>query len=88
MLALTDVPLLPTGAALLCVHGADDDVVPVEQSRRYAAAATAAGDPVEVRVVDGGHMELIDPAGPAWRVVRDWLARRRGGEGRGTTLVP
>jgi acetyl esterase/lipase len=71
------VRLLPTGAAVLCVHGAGDDVVPVQQSERYAAAATAAGDAVEVRVVPGDHMVLIDPAGDAWTAVRDWLGDRR-----------
>ena len=71
------VALLPTGAAVLCVHGAGDDVVPVEQSERYAAAAAAAGDRVELRVVPGDHMTLIDPASSAWATVRDWLARGR-----------
>jgi hypothetical protein len=28
---------------------------------------------VEVRVVAGDHMALIDPAEPPWRLVRDWL---------------
>jgi acetyl esterase/lipase len=67
------VRLLPTGARVLCVHGEQDDVVPVRQSERYAAAARAAGDTVEVRVVPGDHMVLIDPRAPAWRTVRDWL---------------
>jgi fermentation-respiration switch protein FrsA (DUF1100 family) len=68
------VRLLPTGARVLCVHGAADDVVPPRQSERYATAARAAGDAVDVRVVPGDHMGLIDPRGPAWRQVRDWLA--------------
>jgi acetyl esterase/lipase len=68
------VRLLPTGARVLCVHGSGDDVVPVGQSERYAAAARAAGDPVEVRVVPGDHMALIDPGGAPWRVVREWLS--------------
>jgi acetyl esterase/lipase len=71
------VALLPTGLPVLCVHGAADDVVPVEQSRRYAAAATAAGDRVEVRVVPGDHMQVIDPASDGWRTVRTWMADRR-----------
>jgi dipeptidyl aminopeptidase/acylaminoacyl peptidase len=76
--AATDpVRLLPTGAALLCVHGAADDVVPVQQSERYARAAAAAGDAVEVRVLPGDHMTLIDPASDAWRTVRAWLAHGR-----------
>jgi acetyl esterase/lipase len=71
------VRLLPTGAAVLCVHGAADDVVPVEQSERYATAAAAAGDRVELRVVPGDHMVLIDPASHAWATVRAWLAHGR-----------
>lgn len=71
------VRLLPSGAAVLCVHGAEDDVVPLSQSERYREAAVAAGDQVELRVVGGDHMALIDPTGYGWRVVRRWLAARR-----------
>jgi acetyl esterase/lipase len=71
------VRLLPTGAAVLCVHGAGDDVVPVAQSERYASAAAAAGDRVELRVVPGDHMVLIDPASHAWATVRAWLPHGR-----------
>jgi acetyl esterase/lipase len=67
------VRLLPTEARVLCVHGADDETVPPGQSRSYATAARAAGDHVDVRIVPGDHRSLIDPAGPAWRLVRDWL---------------
>src|SRR5918997_6289452 len=38
----------PTGGQLLCVHGTGDDVVPPEQSSRYAQAAAAQGVPVDV----------------------------------------
>jgi acetyl esterase/lipase len=80
------VRLLPTGADVLCVHGTADTSVPPEQSERYAAAATAAGDAVEVALVPGDHMVVIDPAGEAWRRVLDWLSvRRRSGADR-TTL--
>jgi acetyl esterase/lipase len=72
--AADPVRLLPTGVRVLCVHGADDDVVPVRQSERYAAAARAAGDRVDVRVVPGDHMVLIEPGARPWREVREWLA--------------
>jgi fermentation-respiration switch protein FrsA (DUF1100 family) len=75
--------LLPTGARVLCVHGAEDDVVPVRQSERYAEAARAAGDRVEVRVVPGDHMVLIDPRREPWRLVRDWLVQPPPGEPAG-----
>jgi acetyl esterase/lipase len=73
------VRLLPTGAAVLCVHGSRDDVVPVQQSERYAQAAAAAGDEVEVRVLPVDHMGLIDPASDAWTAVRAWLSHGRPG---------
>jgi acetyl esterase/lipase len=83
--AADPVRLLPTGADVLLVHGAGDTTVPPEQSERYAAAATAAGDRVELLVVPGDHMAVIDPAGEPWRLVRERVtAPGRGGP----TLVP
>ena len=59
-----------------------------EQSERWAAAASAAGDRVELRVVPGDHMVLVDPAGEPWRLVRGWVtAHATDGRG-GPTLVP
>jgi acetyl esterase/lipase len=84
--AADPVRLLPTGAAVLCVHGADDDVVPVGQSERYAQLAAAAGDAVEVRVLPGDHMSVIDPAGEAFRLVSEWLHTRRTGRVKRFTL--
>ncbi len=58
---------LPTGVRQVLVHGVEDDQVPIEQSRRYAAAARAAGDPVELIELEGvGHFEPIDPRSEAW----------------------
>jgi acetyl esterase/lipase len=80
------VRLLPTGAAVLCVHGTADTTVPPEQSERYAAAAAAAGDTVEVALVPGDHMVVIDLADGAWRRVVDWLSARRPSAADRTTL--
>lgn len=65
---------LPLRVPVLVVTGADDDVVPPDQSRAFAAAARAAGDDVRLAVVPGeGHFEHLDPASGVWRVVRTWL---------------
>src|SRR3954468_4437384 len=86
--AADPVRLLPTGAAMLCVHGSGDDVVPVVQSERYADVARAAGDEVDVRVVPGDHMVLVDPDGEPWRIVHDWLGLRRTDRVKRITLEP
>jgi acetyl esterase/lipase len=67
--------LVPLGVPTLLVHGAEDETVPVQRSREYAAAARAAGDPVElVEPVPGGHRVHPDPRSEAWRVAADWIA--------------
>ena len=67
---------LPLGVRQLLVHGDADSRVPVEQSRAYAAAAAAAGDPVELVELAGvDHMAVIDPASPAWAEVTHRLGR-------------
>jgi acetyl esterase/lipase len=66
--------LVPLGVPTLLVHGDADDRVPVEQSRRYAERARAAGDDLELVELPGvGHREVIEPAGAAWREVERWL---------------
>lgn len=60
--------LLPLGIPQLVVHGAADAAVPVQMSRDYVTAATAAGDHVIYEELpDAGHMELIDPSHEAWQ---------------------
>jgi acetyl esterase/lipase len=62
---------IPAGARVLLVHGDADQRVPVQQSRRYAQAAAAAGDDrcelIELAGVD--HFAVIDPRTPAWATV-------------------
>lgn len=68
--------LLPIGVAQLIVHGTADDRVPVDQSRAYAAAAVAAGDPTEIIEIDGiDHFQVIESSTAWWDQVRDWLSR-------------
>jgi acetyl esterase/lipase len=57
---------LPLDAPVWCVHGRDDDVVPLSQSADYVERATAAGASAELVEVDGDHFVVIDTGSPAW----------------------
>ena len=61
--------LVGHGVPVLLVHGDDDDIVPVEQSERYAAAGRIAGDEVAVVTLPGDHFTVIDPDSELWSVV-------------------
>ena len=76
------VRLVPTGVPVLCVHGAADTTVPVEQRERFVEAAAAAGDAAELLVVPGDHMVVLDLTTPGWVNTVEWLAAHR----RRTTL--
>jgi acetyl esterase/lipase len=56
----------PLDVPLWCVHGRDDDIVPIAQSEEYVAAATAGGARAELVAVDGDHFVVIDPTSDAW----------------------
>lgn len=58
--------LVPTGVPTLAVHGKDDAIVPPDQSQRYVAAATAAGDDAELALVAGDHFTVITVGTTAW----------------------
>ncbi|SDD82656.1 Prolyl oligopeptidase family protein [Nocardioides lianchengensis] len=57
---------VPLAVPLWCVHGRDDQVVPISQSEAYVAAATEAGASAELVEVDGDHFTVIDPESEAW----------------------
>ena len=62
----------PLGVRSIVIHGTADDVVPLEQSERYAQAA---GNEATLRRLDGaGHFEPIDPQSPEVRVTLDAVA--------------
>jgi acetyl esterase/lipase len=64
---------LPLGVPQILVHGTADDVVPFEQSKRYARAA---GDEAELIPLEGAaHFEPIDPLSPEWTATRDAVHR-------------
>ena len=66
--------LVPIGTATVLVHGLDDVIVPVAQSRAFAEAASAAGDEVElVELPATDHFDVIDPATTAWSAVVERL---------------
>lgn len=56
------IRMLPLGVPVWCVHGRDDDVVPISQSRAYVAAAAGA----ELVEVEGDHFTVVDPGSAAW----------------------
>ena len=56
------------------VHGSQDDVVPMNQSDTYVAAAREAGQDAALTVVDGDHMAVIDPLHPAFDALQTALA--------------
>ena len=65
---------LPLRVPALLVHGEADETVPAVMSERFAAAARAAGDRVELALVPGeGHLGHLDPAGRLWAAVPAWL---------------
>lgn len=58
---------IPLDVPVWCVHGIDDEIVPLGQSEGYVVDATAAGARAEIIRVEGDHFVVIDPDSPAWR---------------------
>jgi acetyl esterase/lipase len=81
--AETSVPrLAPIGIRQVLVNGLQDRIIPTAYADKYAADMRAAGDKVEVRMVDRtGHVELIAPETAAWaaavKEIEAALRRRR-----------
>jgi acetyl esterase/lipase len=61
---------LPMGIPVRLVHGIDDPIVPIAQSRRYAETARAAGVPIElVEVAGAGHFDVVSTQSTSWPAV-------------------
>jgi acetyl esterase/lipase len=60
---------LPFPAEVTLVHGADDDIVPLAQSRAFAAASGCR----LIELPGTGHFEVIDPHSEAWARIADTL---------------
>ena len=58
---------------VLLVHGEDDDVVPVGQSRDFAAVLSSAGHAVDVHVVPGADHHTIYQPEVVSAIVQRWL---------------
>lgn len=66
---------LPAGVPQLLVHGDRDDRVPIQQSRRYARAASEAGDRCQLVELPGvDHFGVIDPRSQSWQTTLEHLA--------------
>lgn len=79
---------LPTGCAVVAVHGEKDDVVLPEQSREYVDAARAAGDTARLEIVPGGnHDPWTDIKGVPWKRVRTILLAQLGVAGARLTVT-
>ncbi|WP_432504552.1 alpha/beta hydrolase family protein [Kineococcus arenarius] len=67
---------LPIGSpvAVVCCRGDDPDLL--DASRRYAAAARAAGDDVAVLEEDGDHFSVVDPRTRVWQRTLDLVTSR------------
>ncbi len=57
---------LPLKVPVRCIHGTDDDIVPISQSIGYVERANTAGADAELVRVDGDHFVVIDPSSQAW----------------------
>lgn len=57
---------IPLSVPVRCIHGIDDDIVPINQSIGYVERAKKAGADAELIRVEGDHFVVIDPSSQAW----------------------
>jgi fermentation-respiration switch protein FrsA (DUF1100 family) len=65
--AVDPLQQVPLAVPVFCVHGADDDIVPIVQSETYVGAAVGEGAVAELLEVEGDHFVVIYPTSEAWR---------------------
>ena len=69
------IRLLPGQAPVWLIQGALDPIVPVDQSRRYQAAAREHGEHPRLTIVEGeGHFDMADPRSGSWRAASEAIA--------------
>jgi len=71
--AYDPIRALPLEVPVRCVHGNEDVIVPIDQSRGYVEAASEAGTDASLTEVEGDHFVVIDPASEAWATTLDLL---------------
>ena len=64
---------VPIHVPIRCVHSPDDGIVALEQSQRYVAAATEAGDDATLIRTTGDHFALITVGSAAWNAALEQL---------------
>ncbi|MDH6678300.1 acetyl esterase/lipase [Rhodococcus sp. LBL1] len=65
---------VPIGVPVVVVHGTEDAQVPAKVASRYCDAARAAGDQVELHLVDGeDHFAFLDTNTRSWKLSREVL---------------
>lgn len=68
--------LVPAWCPVVVIHGRDDEIVPLSQSRRYEAAAYAVHADTQLYIVPGGHFEHLESTSAACRRLRMTLNER------------
>lgn len=73
----TSVPrLAPLGVRQILINGRQDRIIPTSYAEAYAGPMRAAGDRVEVRMIDRtGHVELVAPETGAWSATVEEIER-------------
>ncbi|WP_323959932.1 prolyl oligopeptidase family serine peptidase [Arthrobacter sp. JZ12] len=66
---------IPLPVPVLALHGAEDDTVPLSQSKSYVNAALTAGATAELVIIPGDHFAMITPGTSAWQLVVDAVVR-------------
>lgn len=65
------INLLPTNIPTRLVHGAIDNIVPLNQSESFAEKAKTKGEDVAIFTIEGGgHFDMVSPHSEAWKVVK------------------